>query len=265
MDSQSLQNFSFLSAAARYNTERRPLLRGYFSSALRSGQIFKKEVTDPEISDYWNSQGLSPDHPEKSFHQLLHIYPDDPDVQHYQLYLNIRYSDLSGQIRDKFGYSAVDLISLEALIHNLISERAENLGISSKYHTFDGKEEFIQSDKYERPSEVFQNKWLSCIEFSRSELIDEFLIKTENQPLSQHFTMSERIDTIHSMLKFLSTPYTDDVEHSQNQFLSTPLFEVDGKEDRILVPFPSLLVSTAQLRRSAERKTRRRISVGRPF
>ncbi|QKY18025.1 hypothetical protein [Halorubrum sp. CBA1229] len=248
MTDQGMENLSFLSGANRYNTERRMLLRGYFDSILQSGAIFDEEVTHESIQNYWENEGLSSDQPENVFNQFILMYPDDPDVQHYQLYLNVRYADISDEIRNKIGYSAIDLISMEAFIYNLITERANDLDIGSTFHTFEDKKEFVNSTEYEVPSEAFQNKWLACIEFSRSELISAFLSKTEDQPFAQKFSISDRIDVANSMINFLSVRYDRDEKYSRYQFLSTPLFEVEGKEDRILVPFPSLLVSTTQMR-----------------
>lgn len=224
------------------------LLRGYFGSILQSGAIFDEKVTNESISNYWENEGLSQDQPENVFRHFLLMYPDDPDIQHYQLYLNIRYADLSEKIREKVGYSAVDLISFEAFIRNLITDRAESLGIESTFYTFEDKQEFVSTTEYEPPSEVFRNKWISCIEFSRSKLIDEFLSETESQPFAQKLSISERIDSVNSMVNFLSTEYNQNNKYSRHQFLNTPLFEVEGKEDRLLVPFPSLLVSTTQMR-----------------
>ncbi|WP_440764942.1 hypothetical protein [Natronorubrum sp. DTA7] len=248
MSRQSVDNLSFISAATRYNTERRPLLRGYFDKALQTGELFDGKVSDIAISDYGENNGLDPDEPEQSFRELLLMYPDDPDLQHYQMYLSIRYADLSEQIRNELGYSAVDLVSFEAFIYNQIADRAENLDIKSNFYEFEDKEEYTEMNEFEDPSKQFQNRWRACIEFSRSELIDSFLAKTDNQQLAQSLSLTERIDAANAMIDFLSKPYGPEVEYSQHQFLKTPLFEVVGEENRILVPFPSLLVSTTQIR-----------------
>lgn len=248
MSSYGLENLSLLSSINRYNTERRLLIRGYFDSILQSGAMFNEEVTQESIQEYWESDGLAPEQPENVFRHFILMYPDDPDRQHYQFYLNLRYANLSEEIRDKVGFSAVDLISMEAFIYNQITDKADSLGIGSTYHTFESKEEFINSSEYEQPSEAFRNKWLACIEFSRSELINSFLIETESQPFAQNFSISERIDVANNMINFLSVEYGPENDYARQQFLSTPLFGVKGGEDRILVPFPSLLVSTAQMR-----------------
>lgn len=248
MYKESVDNLAYISAATRYNTERRALLRGYFDHALRTEEIFNSGVSDVAISDYWKEQGLDPDSPMRSFRQLLLMFPDDPDLQHYQMYLSIRYAHLSEQIRGEIGYSAVDLVSFEAFLFNTISEKVENLDIGSTYHVFEDKTELITLDEFEEPSRVFQNKWQACIEFSRSDLIDEFLAQTEDQPLSQELPLNERIDAVNSMIEFLSIQYSKDEDYLPNQFISTPLFTSKRDKDRIFVPFPSLLVSTTQIR-----------------
>lgn len=248
MTDQGIENLTFVSASARFNTERRPLLRGYFDHVLQSGEIFDKPSTEADISEYWESQELDSEQSEKWFRQLLLMYPDDPEIQDYQFYLNIRYSDLSEQIRDVVGFSAVDLISFEAFLYNQIVETADDLGIASSNHTFSEKEEFARTGEFERPTETFQNKWLPCIEFSRSELIDEFLVQTEDQSLSQSLSITERIDSVNSMVNHLTKEFEKGIEYSPLQFLKTPIFEIKGKDDRLLVPFPALLVSTVQMR-----------------
>ncbi|WP_435348048.1 hypothetical protein [Haloarchaeobius sp. HRN-SO-5] len=248
MTRQGIENLGVLAAAARYNTERRPILRGYFDTALQSGQIFSTEIVDEAVSDYSKDQDIDPRNPEDAFRQLLLMYPDDAEPQHYQIYLSVRFGDMSEQIRSNQAYSAVDLISFEAFIRNLVSDRAEQLGISSKYYTYSDKEELVQVDEFERPSVIFQNKWISCIEFSRSTLIDSFLAETEDQQLAQEQSVANRIDAVNSMINFLSKSYDENEQYSSYQFLDTPLFEVPGKENRILVPFPSLLVNTAHIR-----------------
>ena len=243
-----MENLVVLSSATRYNTERRALLRGTFDHYLRKGELFSTEISQDEISEYWAQEGIDPDDPERTFRHLVLTLPEDPDPQHYQLYLGVRYSPASEDLREKLGFSAIDLVSLEAMIYNLVSERAESLGIESDFHTFNSKSEYGEFDQIRQPTEIYQNKWSVCIEFQKSELIDEFLAEISDQQLAQTMSLEQKITLSESIISFLSTPLDQSEKYGPYQFFLTPLFEPTGRKDSIVVPFPGLLVTTAQIR-----------------
>jgi len=137
---------------------------------------------------------------------------------------------------------------MEAMIYNLVTERADHLGIESDFHVFEDKREFVQLDDFEEPGELFQSRWWSCIQFSRSELIDEFLARTAGQPATEEWSLSEVIDSANSMLPFLTKPLNEDENYGKFQYFHTPIFETPGSENSLIVPFPNLLVTTAQIR-----------------
>lgn len=246
MTDTTFENLVFLSSSARYNTERRPLLREAFDQHLREDKFHSEVVTEQYIRDSW--EGLDEREPESAFRLLLLSYPDTLNLQHYQLYLMTRYSEGSEDIRGELGFSAVDLISLEALIRTLISERAENLGINATFYEYENKPEYLEFDSFEVPSNRFRDRWAACIEFSKSELIDEIMASTDEDTALGTLSLTNQIKTIESMLSFLSTRIQDSEDYSQYQFFQTPLFEIEGRKGSVIVPFPELLISTAQMR-----------------
>lgn len=256
MSSMVFDNISFLSAAARYNTERRTVLQGAFDYYLREGRLFSAQITGAAISEYWDKEGfggvenrqkLDAEETEKLFRHLLLTVADDPDPVHYQMYLGIRYAPTSEELREEIGYSAVDLVSMEAMIYNEIIERANHLGIESKSQTFENWDEYTESDEFDHPTETFRNKWTACVEFPKSELLDTFLAETADQPLAEQLSLEERLESAEAMLSFLTAPLTQNEEFKKGQFFLTPLFERE-EQDSIVVPFPNLLVTTAQIR-----------------
>lgn len=256
MSSMVFNNISFLSAAARYNTERRPVLQGAFDYYLREGRLFTDEITDTAVGEYWDKEGvgvaesrkeLDAEETEKLFRHLLLTVADDPEPVHYQMYMGIRYAPVSDELREELGYSAVDLVSMEAMIYNEISEHAKDLGIASKSHTFESRDEYTEPAEFEHPTEIFRNKWTACIEFTKSEMLDTFLTETADQPLAERLSLEERLESAEAMLSFLTTQLNQDEGFREGQFFLTPLFERE-EQDSIVVPFPNLLVTTAQIR-----------------
>lgn len=251
MNKLAVDNLSYISAATRYNTEKRAMLRWGFDRVLTSGDVFNHEITKSDISDYAGNLDLEnsdPELPEKWLQHLLLIYPDDPDPRHYQMFLQMRYADMSEQVRNELGFSIVDMLSVEAFIRNKISDKAECYNIDSDYHTFKNKQEYTELRDFEEPPQSFEDDWLSCIEFSRAELINEFIDDTENQQLAQELSLSKRIDMVNSIIGTLSSEFSKDVNHSRYQFLKTPLLKIPEKEDCIVVPFPSVLLTTSHFR-----------------
>lgn len=246
-NSSLIDNISFLSAAAKYNSERRVILGGAFDHFLLSGRLFTKSISEEAIRDYYQTeQPIDQGDLQSIFRMLQLIQADDPDSQTYQAYLFLRYSPRSEDIRDKLGFSAVDMVSLEAMIHNLIYERAEEFGIRSDFHVFENKQQLAELVEFETPTKVFEDRWFACIQFEKNDLIAKFLAQIGHQELPQELGIDKTIDVANDIISTLSIPLDESIDYEEYQFFKTPIFELD--ENRLVIPFPNFLVNTAQLR-----------------
>lgn len=243
---QAIENLKYLSSITRYNTERRAPLRKAADQLLNTEEFYSDSLNKSKVKPYLERQRPENDANRSLLDTLILTWPDDPHSQHYQFYLNLRYQDLSPVMRSEFGFSAVDMVSVEAMIFNLLSERAEALGIEADYHQFESKEEFVNIDDYSEPSADFNDKWSACVQFSRSDLISRFLTDTETS--ADAFALDTRYEVADMILDYLSSPLDKSLIGASYEFFKTPLFSLDESSSHLIAPFPRLLVNTAPVR-----------------
>lgn len=241
-----IENLKYLSAVTRYNTERRPPLRSAAHSLLNTEEIYHSHLSKSDIKPLLEEQHPKNSSSNSNLETLLFTWPDDPYAPAYQFYLMVRYQGISEVLRDEFAFSAIDMISMEALIFNLITKSAGVLGISKEYHQFSSKEEFARIDDYTDPEEDFLDKWGACIQFSRSDLFDEFLAET--QEWADEFGLDSRLETADKILNFLTADLSGTRNEGTIDLFRTPIVTTDRVGKRLFVPFPRLLVNTAQVR-----------------
>ncbi|MDS0261731.1 hypothetical protein NDI56_20210 [Haloarcula sp. S1CR25-12] len=242
------KNLRYISSLGRYNTERRPVIRQYFANRISNSEFNQEKLNVAEIREFaGQKQSRAEDTNldfEERFKESLLTLPEDINPQDFQGYLLFRYSHLEEPLSNQDEFAISDLLSFEALIRDTILEESEP--ILSDLNRFKSKEDYADFSNIEEPSKQFQQMWNRRVTLSRKEIIKSFVEGTlPDDPTIDPSRHQERIEKAQDILDFLS--YSGD--DSSLDFFSNPVFQVKGvKEREIVVPFPEVLLTTAQYR-----------------
>ena len=240
-------NLRYISSLGRYNTERRPIIRQYFASRISNDEFTHEKLDVAEIREFASqkqskAKDNDPDF-EEIFRESLLTLPEDIDPQDFQGYLLFRYSHLEEPLSARDEFAICDLLSFEALLRDTILEEAEP--ILSDLNRFESKEDYSDFSNIEKPSKHFQQTWNQRITLSRKGIIKSFVEGTlSDDPTIDPSRPQERIETAQDILEFLSNSGNS----SSLDFFSNPVFQVREEEREIVVPFPEVLLTTAQYR-----------------
>jgi hypothetical protein len=241
------ENLRYISSLGRYNTERRPVIRQYFASRILDDEFTHEKPDIVEIREFASqkqsrAKDASPDF-EEMFQESLLILTEDIDPRDFKGYLLFRYRHLEEPLSDRDEFVISDLLSFEALLRDTILEEAEP--ILSNLNQFESKEDYSDFSNIEEPSKHFQQIWNRRVTLSRKEIIKSFVEGTlPDDPTIDPSRPQERIETAQDILEFLS----HSGDSSSLDFFSNPVFQVRGEEREIIVPFPEVLLTTAQYR-----------------
>jgi len=242
------ENLRYISSLGRYNTERRPVIRQYFASRISDDEFTHEKLGIAEIKEFASqkqsrAKDTAPDF-EEMFQESLLTLPEDINPQDFQGYLLFRYSHLEEPLSDQDEFAISDLLSFEALLRDTILEEPEP--VLSDLNRFESKEDYADFSNIEEPSKQFQQTWNRRVTLSRKEIIKSFVEGTlPDDPAIDPSRHQERIETAQDILEFLS----HSGENSSLDFFSNPVFQVKESEERkIVVPFPEVLLTTAQYR-----------------
>ena len=243
-----IHNTTYLSCLARYNTERRPVIRQYFDSRLRKNRINTQETSIDEVRAFAAQKKPAVEEDDfgfdEIFQEILLTLPEDINPQDYQGYLLFRYSHLEQSLEEKGEFAVYDLLSFEALLRDRILE--ETGLILSDLHLSEDKEEYVDFSSIEEPSDQFRQKWCERITLDAQQILNEFVEGTlPDDPTFDPELIEERIGIGQSILEFLSSPAEGDAEMD---FFSNPLFQASEAGSEVIVPFPEVLLTTAQYR-----------------
>lgn len=240
-------NLYYLSALGRYNTERRPVIRQYFDQELGHNRLYNEKVDLDDVLDFSeNKQSLVKEEAEftEIFEQSLLVLPEDINPQDFQGYLLLRFAHLEDALEGRRHFGVYDLLSMEALLLDSILEVVENpLQATAQ---FESKEDYADLSAIKEPSEAFRQRWSETITLPVKTVIQEFVDGTlPDDPLYDPELNKERINVAWDILEFLST---DPESTGPLDFLLNPLFRFGTRNSKLLVPFPEVLVTTAQYR-----------------
>ncbi|WP_231608424.1 hypothetical protein [Haloferax gibbonsii] len=241
------ENLRYISSLGRYNTERRPVIRQYFANRISNSEFTHEKLNVAEIREFASqkqsrAEGASPNF-EEMFQESLLTLPEDISPQDFQGYLLFRYSHLEEPLSEQDEFAIYDLLSFEALLRDTILEEPEP--ILSELNRFESKENYADLSNIGEPSKDFQQAWNRRVTLSRKEIIKPFIEGTlPDDPTFDPRRHQERVETAQDILEFLS--YSGD--SSSLDFFSNPVFQVKGEEREIVVPFPEVLLTTAQYR-----------------
>jgi len=242
------ENLRYISSLGRYNTERRPVIRQYFSKRISDSEFTHQKLDVSEIREFASqrqsrAKDTNPNF-EEIFQESLLTLPEDINPQDFQGYLLFRYKHLEEHLADQNKFAISDLLSIEALLLDTIKEESEP--ILSDLNRFESKEDYADFTNIKEPSKQFQRTWGRRITVRRKEIIKSFVEGTlPDDPAIDPSRHQERIETAQDILEFLS--YSG--ENSSLDFFSNPVFQVkQAEEHEIIVPFPEVLLTTAQYR-----------------
>lgn len=251
-EQQFEENLFYLSSAVRYNTERRVPLRWFFDEHFDTDKFHREAISKREIEEFCAKE-LGEDSTlsvaEQTFRIQVLTLPDDPDRQEYQFYLGLRYANLDESMRQELGFSANDLLSIEALLFNSISAREVELGIDDEFKQYETKEEYADISTFSEPASSFRDKWSACIQFSREDLISTFVMESIGPPdATEPDQVRQVVNIAESGIDFLSTTIGPGDDYSNLFFLLHPIVELGDSSSELAVPFPETLTTTAQFR-----------------
>jgi len=242
------ENLIFLSSLGQYNTERRPVIRQYFDQQLSSEVLGQKEVDASDVREFGDqkksiSEGGDVDFNE-IFQEILLTLPEDINPQDFQGYLLFRYNHLNDPLEELGYFTIYDLLSFEALLRDAVLEDTGLL--LSDLHRFESREEYADFSDIHEPSDQFEQQWRKKVVLDVQAVLREFVEGTlPDDPTFDPNQHEERIETGREILEFLS--YSGDSTTTMD-FLSNPLFQLGGDSSEIVVPFPEVLLTTAQYR-----------------
>lgn len=249
MDSQPFEeNLSYLSTLGRYNTERRPLIREYFNQQLLDGHLSEEIVSIEDVREFAKEE--TPNEQDdnlgfnEAFERALLTLPEDINPQDFQQYLLFRYDHLEQPLKEANQFAIYDLLSFEALLRDTVLGDTDT--ISSEVHRFISKEEYIEPASIHESSDQFSERWASNIRVDTQQILNEFVERTlPDDPTLGPERVDERITAGQEILAFLT--YSSD-HSAQMDFFSNPLYREKEDRSKVLIPFPELLLTTAQYR-----------------
>lgn len=244
------ENLCYLSSLAKFNTERRPVIRRYLDQSLQSGKLLDETVSLSQVREFGSEKGKEVEEGSTdfgfTFEELILAVPEDIRPRDFQEYLLFRYCQIEDQLKDEGQFTIYDLLSFEVLIRDSILEEGDNEAGLQEVAQPETWEEYADFSEIKEPSSKFRQNWSKTITLEVKEVLREFVLSTvPDDPLADPSIGKDRLDTARQILDFLSYSSEDS---SELDFFLHPLFLVGKNEKELVVPFPEVLITTAQYR-----------------